>query len=83
MTKDEAERLTLKLWREQPILKRREPADATAFAKVIAAKVQFDTLGNRERIIEAWLNRDLQRAAGAMIGLDKARAGQGSFTARK
>ena len=35
--------------------------DAIEFAKVLLPALEFDTLGSREKILAAWLIRDLGR----------------------
>jgi hypothetical protein len=61
MTKEEAERETLRAWRALPVQKRQSHDDATEFAKVIAPRVPFESLGSHDRIVEAWLHRDVQK----------------------
>lgn len=63
MTKAEAEAEALKRWRSRPLTSRRTIDDALAFAKTLNAELQFETLGRKERIVEAWLLRDLHASA--------------------
>lgn len=60
MTKDEAEKEALKQWRALPLAQRQTFEHAQAFARALFPVLQFETLGNRERIIEAWLLRELK-----------------------
>lgn len=66
MTKDEAHREVLKRWHALPLASRKTFDDALAFAKVLDAAIQFETLGIKSRIIEAWLIRDLQSPLGSL-----------------
>lgn len=68
MTKDEAHKEALKRWRELPIASRQTVSQALDFAKTLDGVLQFDTLGNRSRIIEAWLIRELPEGAVAPVG---------------
>jgi hypothetical protein len=74
MTKEEAERETLKAWRALPVQKRQNLDDATEFAKLIAPGVPFDTLGSHDRIVEAWLHRDVQKFGRQADGLRDAKS---------
>lgn len=60
MTKDEAEREAIRRWRELPPAGRKTLDHALDFAKVLLPELEFHTLGNRHRIIEAWLVRELK-----------------------
>ncbi len=68
MTKDEAHMDAVKRWRELPIASRQTVSQALDFAKTLDALLQFETLGNRSRIIEAWLIRELPQGAIAPVG---------------
>jgi hypothetical protein len=68
MTKDEAHKEAVKRWRELPIASRQTISQALDFAKNLDAVLQFDTLGARPRIIEAWLIRELPQGAIAPVG---------------
>ena len=59
MTKAEAERETLIRWRALPLKDRQTYKQATVFAAKLANELNFVTLGTKERIIVAWLARDL------------------------
>ena len=61
MTKDEAEKEALKRWRELP-LANQTVENAIEFAKVLLPALEFETLGSREKILAAWLIRDLGRS---------------------
>jgi len=66
LTKDEARKQVLKLWRALPPLERQSFAQAEAFALSIAPSVEFETMGNKSRVIVAWLQRDLLEIAAAV-----------------
>ncbi len=86
MTKDEAHKEALKRWRELPIASRQTVSQALDFAKTLDAVLEFDTLGNRPRIIEAWLIRDLPQGAIAPVGTASkpiARAAPGPIPAKR
>ena len=68
MTKDEAYQVAVKRWRELPIASRQTVTQALDFAKTLNALLEFETLGNRSRIIEAWLIRELPQGAIAPVG---------------
>ena len=66
MTKDEAHKHVVKLWRALPPLERQTLDQATAFAGLIDAGVDFHTMGNKTRVIAAWLQRDVMDVAAAV-----------------
>ena len=59
MTKDEAHREAIRRWHELP-LSNNQIEMAIEFAKVLIPQLEFHTLGDREKIIRAWLIRDVQ-----------------------
>jgi len=59
MTKDEAQAEALRSWRELPV-SNQQSENAAEFAKVLLPALEFQTLGDREKIIAAWLVRDVQ-----------------------
>lgn len=59
MTKDEAHREAIKRWQALPAASRKTLDHALDFAKVLDPLLEFETLGNKSRIIEAWLVREL------------------------
>ena len=66
MTKDEARREVLRLWRALPATARKSFAQAVTFAEAIEASIEFTTVGVKTKIIAAWLQRDqLEHAAAA------------------
>ena len=69
MTKDEAQREAMRRWRELPIMNRQTQKQATQFAEVLAAALDFHTMGNKQRIIQAWLVRDIEEREGILTGL--------------
>jgi len=66
VTKDEARKQVLKLWRALPPLERQSFAQAEAFALGLAPSIEFETMGNKSRVIVAWLQRDLLDIAAAV-----------------
>jgi hypothetical protein len=71
VTKDEAQREVLRRWRELPIMSRQTYAQAVQFAKTLVGAMQFETLANRDRLVEAWLVRDLQNRDLALRTVDR------------
>jgi hypothetical protein len=63
LTKDEAHREVLRQWRQLPVQDRRTFEQAVAFAAVVTPAIEFETMGSRQRMIAAWLQRDLLEAA--------------------
>jgi hypothetical protein len=59
MTKEEAEREAIRRWHELPLSNQTTDV-AMEFAKVLFAALEFETLGDRQKIIAAWLVRDVQ-----------------------
>ncbi len=49
----------MRRWRELPIMNRQTYEQAGEFAEILAAALDFHTMGNRQRIIKAWLVRDV------------------------
>jgi hypothetical protein len=49
----------IRRWRELPISNQTTDV-AIEFAKVLFAALEFETLGDRQKIITAWLIRDVQ-----------------------
>lgn len=74
MDKKEAEIEAVRLWRELPKQNRSDHDHAAAFAELIARKLPFETLGDHDKIVAAWLHRDLQRS-GILLVKAKARSG--------
>ena len=60
MNKAEAERTALELWRELPLENRSDVRHAIEFGALIARRLPFDTLGDHDKIVIAWLVRDQQ-----------------------
>lgn len=59
MDKAEAQKEAIRMWRALPPQEHRTHSQAAAFAKAIAPMLPFETLGDHDRIIEGWLQRDL------------------------
>ena len=65
MTKDEAREVAVRRWRELP-LANQVVENAGEFAKLLAPALGFRTMADREKLIAAWLVRDVQeRVRGA------------------
>lgn len=60
MDKAEAKRAALNLWRELPAQNRSDAHHAIEFAKLIARQLPFETLGDHDKIVAAWLIQDIQ-----------------------
>jgi hypothetical protein len=59
MTKDEAQREAIRCWQELP-LANQQLENAPEFARLLMPRLPFDTMGNRERLIAAWLIQDVE-----------------------
>lgn len=60
LEKAEAKRAALQLWRELPAQNRSDVQHAVEFARLIARQLPFETLGDHDKIVAAWLIRDIQ-----------------------
>ena len=61
LTKDEAQNEALRRWHELPEEDRQTHTDAKVFAAGLAEVLDFRTMANERKIIEAWLVRDLEQ----------------------
>ena len=61
LTKDEAKQEALRRWRALPEEERRTHDQAQVFAAGLADELDFRTMGNERKVIEAWLVRDLEQ----------------------
>lgn len=61
MTKEQAERETLRLWKLLPIRQRLTFDAARAFAATMEADLEFRTMGNRQTVIASWIILDLDQ----------------------
>ncbi|HWA19951.1 MAG TPA: hypothetical protein VG757_13235 [Devosia sp.] len=59
MTKDEAEREAIRRWRKLPVMERQEFEQAFGFAAQVEREFDFRTMGNKTKVIAAWLIRDI------------------------
>jgi hypothetical protein len=59
LTKDEAFHEALRRWHELPEEERQTLSQAQVFAAGLAEQLNFRTMGNARKVIEAWLVRDL------------------------
>ncbi|MEO7222874.1 MAG: hypothetical protein ABIY37_10410, partial [Devosia sp.] len=62
LTKDEAYHEALRRWHELPEDDRQTHTDAKVFAAGLADALDFRTMGNERKVIEAWLVQDLEQA---------------------
>jgi hypothetical protein len=75
MTKDEARREAVRRWRALPAGERQTLASVSQFARALAQEIVFETLADRERLIEAWLVKDMEHRDAVLQEID-ARAGR-------
>ena len=61
MTKDEAEREVLARWKALPDTQRKTFKQAQEFAEIFAASVDFRTMGDKTKLVTAWLVREIDR----------------------
>ena len=61
MTKDEAQRECLKRWRARPVMDRQSYKQAEAFAGILDKDIEFRTMADKRRVIEAWLVKDIDK----------------------
>ena len=59
MLKTEAERESIRRWRELPRPERATNEQAAAFATLLMDDIDFPTSGDRYSFIRGWLQRDL------------------------
>jgi hypothetical protein len=62
LTKDEAHREAIRRWHQLPEGERQTPLHAQVLAAGLADELDFRTMGNRRRVIEAWLMEDIDPA---------------------
>jgi hypothetical protein len=65
LSKDEAQREAIRRWYELPADMRQTPDDCELFAEHIAPQLDFDSVTSRERLLAAWLMRELFRTSEA------------------
>ncbi|HZY68710.1 MAG TPA: hypothetical protein VFE52_08990 [Devosia sp.] len=63
MKKTEAQAETVRRWRELPLMERQTLEQATAFAQSLHGTIEFETLGNKRKILEAWIVKELPPSA--------------------
>ncbi len=61
LTKDEAFHEALRRWHGLPEQERQTITQAQVFAASLAEELEFRTMGNKRKVIEAWLVRDLEQ----------------------
>jgi hypothetical protein len=74
MTKQEAEAEIIRRWYELPTDLRQTPDDAEAFAAHIAHQFDFHSVIDKEKLLGAWLMRELFRSREAERAKDAADA---------
>lgn len=62
LTKDEARREALRRWHALPPNRRHTYEDAAAFAASPEGRIEFQTVADPQKIVTAWLIRDLAAA---------------------
>ncbi len=62
MTKDEAEREAIRRFRMLPPHERQQYEDAEAYSRRLEMELDFPTVTNRQKLIAAWLIREMARA---------------------
>lgn len=62
LSKDEARREAIRRWHTLPESERRTELHARVFAAGLVDELDFRTMGNRRRVIEAWLMKDIAEA---------------------
>ena len=62
LSKDEARREAIRRWRALPAEERQTTVQAGVFAAGLAEELDFRTMTNRRKLIEAWLVEDLDPA---------------------
>lgn len=62
MTKDEAQREVIRRWYELPADMRQTPDDCEIFAEHVAPQIAFESVTSRQRLLAAWLMRELFRS---------------------
>jgi hypothetical protein len=60
LTKDEARREAIRRWRALPIQERQTHVQAGVFAAGLVEDLDFRTMTNRRKLIEAWLIEDME-----------------------
>jgi hypothetical protein len=59
MSKDDAEREAIRRWRQLPADLRETADQAEAYAAILVRELEFPTVTGRERLIGAWLIREI------------------------
>ena len=62
LSKDEAQREAIRRWYELPADMRQTPDDCEIFAEHIAPQLEFESVTSRQRLLAAWLMRELFRS---------------------
>lgn len=70
MTKDQARLEAIRLWRSLPVMERQTHQQAEAFARTLSGLLDFRTMGDLQRVLLAWLIRDLEQGEMAVRKFD-------------
>jgi hypothetical protein len=62
MTKDEAEPEAIRRFRQLPLNQRQQIEDAETYARRLDTELEFHTVTNKQKLIAAWLIREIVRA---------------------
>ncbi len=62
LSKEDAHREAIRRWHTLPASERRTEMHARVFAAGLVDDLDFRTMGNRRRIIEAWLVKEIAAA---------------------
>jgi hypothetical protein len=65
MTKEQAQKEVIRLWRKLPIMERQKFEQAEKFAALIEGEIDFPTLGDKRAMIVAWLDQDILKTKDA------------------
>lgn len=57
--KDDARKQVLRMWHDLPVAQRQTFAQAEAFAIAIEPSLEFRTMGDKLKVVTAWLQRDV------------------------
>ncbi len=72
LTKDEAHREAIRRWHALPVEERQTHLHAQVFAAGLAEELVFRTMGDRRRVITAWLVKDISGDAAEPPGKTQA-----------
>ena len=70
LTKDEARKELVRRWRALPVMQRQTHEQAEAFAQTVVGTIGFRTMGDPQKLIVAWIVRDLEQIAVALRAVE-------------